>query len=285
MPLWSEDQDLWRLINLRDETVVKQHGAGIERFYGGMSQTNPDPAAQPPLLKFPANVPPTPEPTYEVVQAAMFQMWDAVNQLSEIPPPPCERYRVTIFGSARLQPTDPLYQDVQHLASELTRMGCDIITGGGPGLMEAANQGSVDADPHNQTQSIGLRIDLDFEQHANPFVEQLHSHRTFFSRLHHFVLLSNAFVVVPGGIGTALETLMVWQLLQVKKLDQDMPLIMVGDMWKGLVDWASHSMLGATPQMASPEDMEIPRCVSTMEEAIVALKTSKSLWEHNCNCG
>ncbi|NJN32175.1 MAG: LOG family protein [Synechococcales cyanobacterium RM1_1_8] len=227
---------------------------------------------------------PTPAPAYQLVQAAMFQMWDAVNQLSEIPPPPCENYRVTIFGSARLQATDPLYLDVRHLATELTHMGCDIVTGGGPGLMEAANQGSFDADTPRRTQSIGLRIDLDFEEHANPFVEQLHSHRTFFSRLHHFVLLSNAFVVVPGGIGTALEALMVWQLLQVKKLDQDMPLIMVGEMWRGLVDWASQSMLASTPQMASPGDMQIPRCVSTMEEAIVVLRTSKALWEHNCDC-
>jgi uncharacterized protein (TIGR00730 family) len=240
-----------------------------------------DSAAQPPL----PHLPPTPEPTYALVQAAMFQMWDAVNQLSEIPPPPCDRYRVTIFGSARLRPTDPLYQDVKHLASELTKMGCDIVTGGGPGLMEAANQGSVDADPHNRTQSIGIRINLDFEQEANAFVEQLHSHRTFFSRLHHFVLLSNAFVVVPGGIGTALETLMVWQLLQVKKLDHDLPLILVGNMWQELVDWAARSMLETVPPMANPEDMRIPLCVSTMEEAIVVLKTSKSLWDYQCNCG
>lgn len=251
-----------------------------------MSQSIPDPQfsrnvrpAAKPLLP---DYPPTPESTYGVVQAAMFQMWDAVNQLSEIPPPPCDRYRVTIFGSARLQPTDPLYQDVRHLASELTRLGCDIVTGGGPGLMEAANQGSVDGDPHNQTQSIGLRIDLDFEQQANPFVEQLHHHRTFFSRLHHFVLLSNAFVVVPGGLGTALETLMVWQLLQVKKLNQDLPLILVGEMWQGLVDWAAGAMLQSLPPMAHPEDMEIPLCVATMEEAIVTLKTAKSVWNHNC---
>lgn len=250
-----------------------------------MSQFPPPPSHRPvhpaakPLLP---DYPPTPAPTYAVVQAAMWQMWDAVNQLSEVPPPPCDRYRVTLFGSARLQPTDPLYQDVRHLASELTRLGCDIVTGGGPGLMEAANQGSIDADPHNQTQSIGLRIDLDFEQQANPFVEQLHHHRTFFSRLHHFVLLSNAFVVLPGGLGTALETLMVWQLLQVKKLDQDLPLIMVGEMWQGLVDWAATAMLQSVPPMANPEDMDIPLCVATMEEAIVTLKTAKSVWNHNC---
>ena len=79
-----------------------------------------------------------------------------------IRPPKRERYRVTIFGSARLEPDNPLYDGVRSLASELTAMGCDIVTGGGPGLMQAANEGSVIADPLDQTKSIGIRIDLGF---------------------------------------------------------------------------------------------------------------------------
>ncbi len=231
---------------------------------------------------FSAQGPPTPEPTFQVIEESILELWDVVNRLSEIPPPSCDRYRTTIFGSARLQPTDPLYQDVKHLASELTHMGCDIVTGGGPGLMQAANEGSVEADPHNQTDSIGLRVHLDFEQNANPFVEQLFTHRTFFSRLHHFVRLSNAFVVVPGGVGTLLEMTLVWQLLQVRQL-YDKPLILVGRMWRDLIDWADDAMLSSSPQMASPEDMKIPMCVDSMDEAIVALKTAKSLWAHQCS--
>lgn len=97
-------------------------------------------------------------------------------------------------------------------------MGCEIVTDGGPGLMQAANEGARQAAPENQARSIGMRIMLEFEQRTNPFVGQAHEHRTFFSRLHHVVLLSHAFVVVPGGIGTTLEALMIWQLLQVRKL-------------------------------------------------------------------
>jgi hypothetical protein len=145
-----------------------------------------------------------------------------------------KNYRVTIFGSARVPKYSPHYQDVRRLASELTLMGCDIVTGGGPGLMEAANEGSVIADPQNLTQSIGIRVELDFEQETNPYVEDIYMHPTFFSRLHHFALISDAFVVVPGGIGTALELFTVWQLLQVRKL-RNTPLILVGKMWLELL--------------------------------------------------
>lgn len=182
------------------------------------------------------------EAAFHVIEEAVLGLWDVVNNLTTIRPPKRERYRVTIFGSARLQADTPLYDGVRRLASELTHMGCDIVTGGGPGLMQAANEGSVMADPADLTQSIGIRVNLSFEQETNPFVEQVYQHRTFFSRLHHFVLVSDAFVVVPGGIGTALEALMIWQLLQVRKL-HDMPLIMVGDMWADLSRWAATYIL------------------------------------------
>ena len=90
--------------------------------------------------------------------------------------------------------------------------------------------------------SVGIRVDLPFEQEANPFVEQVFEHQTFFTRLHHFVLASDAFVVVPGGIGTVLEMLMIWQLLQVRHITE-VPLVLVGKMWAGLVDWARMNML------------------------------------------
>ncbi|MGB8703310.1 MAG: LOG family protein [Thermosynechococcaceae cyanobacterium] len=225
--------------------------------------------------------PPDPHATFQAVQASILGLWDVVNQLSSIPPPKRERYSVTIFGSARLRKNSVLYREVAQLAAELTRMGCDIITGGGPGLMEAANEGSVLADPQNQTQSIGIRVALGFEQEVNPFVEQVYQHRTFFSRLHHFVLISDAFVVVPGGIGTTLEALMIWQLLQVRNLTQP-PLIMVGPMWAEFLAWAKTFMADGEVPLASPADLLIPTCVDGMDAAIALLKTDHQRWTLRC---
>ena len=218
------------------------------------------------------------EASYRVIQKAVLGLWEVVNSLTTIRPPKRERYRVTIFGSARLEPDNPLYDGVRRLASELTAMGCDIVTGGGPGLMQAANEGSVMADPMDQTKSIGIRIDLAFEQDANPFVEQVYQHQTFFSRLHHFVLVSDAFVVAPGGIGTTLEALMIWQLLQVRKL-HDTPLIMVGPMWADLAAWAQKHMALAESQLLDPADMSIPQCVDSFEAAIALLREAHSKWQ------
>lgn len=219
------------------------------------------------------------EAAFEVIHETILNLWDTVNKLSSIQPPRRERYRVTLFGSARIKPNTALYSGVRDLASELTKMGCDIITGGGPGLMQAANEGSVIADPEDITKSIGIRIDLGFEQDTNPFVEQVYLHRTFFSRLHHFVLASDAFVVLPGGIGTALETLMIWQLLQVRKL-QDTPFITIGEMWSELAIWAKKYTIDVEPPMADPADMSIPECVATCEEAIALLRKAHEEWQN-----
>lgn len=221
------------------------------------------------------------EAAFEVIEEAVLGLWDVVNSLSALRPPQRERYRVTIFGSARMTPDTELYLGVKQLASELTLMGCDIITGGGPGLMQAANEGSITADPENLTRSIGIRVNLAFEQQANPFLEQVYQHRTFFSRLHHFVLISDAFVVVPGGIGTALEALMIWQLLQVRQL-HNTPLIMIGQMWQDLTLWADRYMVGSQPAMADPADVTIPQCVEDFDAAIAILKESHCQWRE-CN--
>lgn len=218
------------------------------------------------------------EATFHAVQDALLGLWEVANTLTTIPAPRRERYRVTIFGSARMRSHTPIYDGVKYLASELTKMGCDIVTGGGPGLMQAANEGSVIADPADLTQSIGVRVDLGFEQETNPFVEKLYSHRTFFSRLHHFVLLSDAFVVVPGGIGTALELWMIWQLLQVRKL-QGVPLIVIGQMWADLVDWADRYMVSNDPQLIDPVDLTIPYCATDFEDAIDVLRQSHTEWK------
>jgi uncharacterized protein (TIGR00730 family) len=163
------------------------------------------------------------------------------------------------------------------VAAVLAEMDCDIITGGGPGLMQAANEGAAHANAPERHRSVGIRVDLPFEQDVNPFVEQVFEHRTFFTRLHHFVLASDAFVAVPGGIGTVLEIMMIWQLLQVRHV-HNTPLILVGKMWGDLVAWARTHLLTSIPPLASPEDLTIPRCANTADEAIALIRQYHGRW-------
>jgi len=211
----------------------------------------------------------------DIVAEAVLGLWDVVNSLTRLRPSQRDHYRVSLFGSARIQPGSFGYEETKRCAAALAKLGCDIITGGGPGLMQAANEGA--ASVPGRAKSIGIRVDLPFEQEVNSFVGQAFEHRTFFTRLHQFVLVSDAFVVAPGGIGTVLETLMIWQLLQVSHLG-DTPLILVGDMWPGLVDWARKSMLASDPPLASPEDFDIPQCVSNVDEAITLIREHNSKW-------
>lgn len=215
------------------------------------------------------------EQVKELLANAVFGLWDVVNSLTRLKPSRRERYRVTIFGSARVKPGTFGYEETKRCAAELARLGCDIITGGGPGLMQAANEGATSAP--ERAKSIGIRVDLPFEQEVNSFVGQAFEHRTFFTRLHQFVLTSDAFIVAPGGIGTVLETLMIWQLLQVHHLNET-PLILVGKMWPGLVDWARTSMLCGDSPLASAEDFEIPKCVANAEEAISLIRINHAQW-------
>ena len=210
-----------------------------------------------------------------ILQETVLGLWGIVNNLTRLRPTRHERYRVTIFGSARVEEGTHAYDEAKRLAAELTRLGCDIFTGGGPGFMQAANEGA--ASVGGEARSVGIRVDLPFEQDVNPFVTQAFEHKTFFTRLHHFVLTSDAFVVAPGGIGTVLETLMVWQLLQVHHL-RDMPLILVGPMWPELVDWARRHMVDGPIALASPEDMDIPECVADADAAIARLKDEHAAW-------
>jgi uncharacterized protein (TIGR00730 family) len=211
----------------------------------------------------------------QVLVSSILGLWDVVNNLTRLRPSRRDRYRVTIFGSARAQPGTFAYEETRRTAAALAEMGCDIITGGGPGLMQAANEGAATAP--GRSQSVGIRVDLPFEQEVNAFVTEAFEHRTFFTRLHQFVLASDAFVVAPGGIGTVLETMMIWQLLQVKHL-ADTPLILVGRMWPGLVEWARNSMLTTDPPLANADDLAIPRCVANADEAIALLRESHAAW-------
>ena len=212
-----------------------------------------------------------------LVDDAVGGLWEVVNQLTRFRRTKRGNFRVTIFGSARLRPGSPIYEAVKQLAAELTTMGCDIVTGGGPGLMQAANEGAVSVDPKALERSVGIRVDLPFEQGINPFVGHAYAHRTFFSRLHHFMIVSDAFVVVPGGIGTLLEMSLVWQLLQVRKLYAT-PLILVGRMWAELVEWGRRSMLDDGGELASAVDFGIPHCVTAIDEAVTLIRANREEW-------
>ena len=212
-----------------------------------------------------------------LVERTVTGLWEVVNELTRLRRTTRQNYRVTIFGSARLKPGTVAYESVKQLAAELTTMGCDIMSGGGPGLMQAANEGALSADPKALHRSVGIRVDLPFEQAVNPFVGQAYEHRTFFSRLHHFMIISDAFVVVPGGVGTLLELSLAWQLLQVRKL-YNTPLILVGKMWAELVEWGRRTMLREGNELASEIDFTIPHCVDTIEDTVSLIREKRAAW-------
>ncbi|HEY2786089.1 MAG TPA: LOG family protein [Fimbriiglobus sp.] len=214
----------------------------------------------------------------EILTRSVLRLWETVNDLTRLRPTTRDRYRVTIFGSARVDPNHWVYAAVRDVAAELTRLGCDIVTGGGPGLMQAANEGVKLADPNgSKRHSVGIRVDLPFEQDVNAFVTQSFEHKTFFTRLHHFVLVSDAFIVTPGGIGTVLETLMIWQLLQVRHL-RDTPLILAGHFWDGLLDWVRTAMLQSDNPLISPEDVHIPQILPDGPTVVRAIREHHGKW-------
>ena len=211
----------------------------------------------------------------DVVLGAVLGLWDVVNDLTRLRPSRRDRYRVTIFGSARATPGSFGYEETRRAAAMLAAMGCDIVTGGGPGLMQAANEGASTAP--ERARSIGIRVELPFEQDVNAFVAQAFRHRTFFTRLHQFAIASDAFIVAPGGIGTVLEMVMIWQLLQVRHL-QETPLILVGPTWPALIEWARQAMLAFDPPLANVEDLAIPRCVASADEALAIIQAHHATW-------
>src|SRR5262249_6710044 len=114
----------------------------------------------------------------QVLVNSVLGLWDVVNNLTRLRPSRRDRYRVTIFGYARARPGTFAYEETKRAAAALAAMGCDIVTGGGPGLMQAANEGAASAP--ERAQSVGIRVDLPFEQEVNAFVTQAFEHRTFF---------------------------------------------------------------------------------------------------------
>ena len=195
-----------------------------------------------------------------------FEGFDAVADIA--------RPAVSVFGSARASRSHPAYAAAVDIGRRFARAGFAVVTGGGPGLMEAANAGAVEGQS-GKSRSFGLAIHLPTEEAANPFVDKVFRHRTFFSRLHHFIRLSSAFIVMPGGIGTALELFMVWQLLQVKHMKEH-PLILVGTMWPGLIEWLQGSMLERG--LVSPTDFDVVKLVGSSDDAIPIIRESHQRW-------
>lgn len=216
------------------------------------------------------------EAVREIIVDSVFDLWKVVNNLTRLRQTKRDHYRVSIFGSARTELGSDAYKQVKQLAMGLAILGCDIVTGGGPGLMQAANEGAKEVGAEQRIKSVGIRVDLPFEQKVNPFVEDSYEHETFFSRLHHFTLASDAFIIVPGGIGTTLEATMVWQLIQVGHIKKDTPLIFIGKMWADFLGWSRTHFL--SNKLVNSEDLDIPYCVNTAEEAIDILKKYHQNW-------
>ena len=202
----------------------------------------------------------------------ILALYRLIHWLDLKAPPERRYFRVAIFGSSRIRETDSAYSEVRELARRLSFMGCDIVTGGGPGLMRAANEGARDGAYRHKTRSFGLTILLPMEEQPNPFLDEVAHHATFFSRLHQFIRLSHAYIVVDGGIGTALEAMMVLQLLQVRML-RDRPLIFVGPMWHGLRSWIEEQIINRA--LASPGDLDVAVWVDDLEQALAVVERAR----------
>jgi uncharacterized protein (TIGR00730 family) len=189
----------------------------------------------------------------------MSEFVEGFDRMSKIGP--C----VSIFGSARTQEENPHYKLGVDLAEELSKRGYGIISGGGPGIMEAANRGAQ----KGVGPSVGLNIDLPFEQNHNPYIDSAHNLEFdyFFVRKVIFVKYSQAFVALPGGFGTLDELFEALTLIQTNKIAKR-PVVLVGkEYWSGMTDWIQKTMLDAE-QNISPSDLDLFRLVDTPEEAV-----------------
>ena len=181
------------------------------------------------------------------------------------------RHGVTLFGSARTSPDDPIYQAATETARLLAQAGFTVITGGGPGIMEAGNKGAQ----LGQGQSVGLNIELPFEQGTNQFVETSVNFRYFFVRKTMFVKYSLAFLVFPGGYGTLDEMFEALTLIQTGKI-KHFPLVLFGsEYWRGLVDWLRDTM--AAERKIDPKDLEIFHVTDDPTEAVEIVRRAREV--------
>lgn len=189
----------------------------------------------------------------------MAELVDGFEKLAKIGP--C----VTIFGSARTKPDNKYYKIADEIASKLAKSGYGVITGGGPGIMEAGNKGAFEA----EGKSVGLNIDLPFEQSHNDFIDpdKLMTFDYFFVRKVMFVKYSQGFIVLPGGFGTLDELFEAITLIQTHKIGR-FPIVLVGKKyWKGLLGWVKDVMLEQENNI-SPKDLDLINLVDTADEAV-----------------
>lgn len=190
-------------------------------------------------------------------------------------------FRVTIFGSARIKGNAKTYKNVFSLAKTVAEHGFDVVTGGGPGLMEAANAGHAAGDKKNRSDNIGLAIKLPHEQHDNEFLELKRHFARFSDRLDNFMALSSCVVVMPGGVGTCLEFFYTWQLIQVKHINP-IPIILVGNMWEKLLNWIKKYPL--KNGLISPKEMDCVHIAKNNKEAMkIILKTHREFLKGHKN--
>ncbi len=194
----------------------------------------------------------------------MAEFVEAIETLSGLPP------SISIFGSARCQPGDKYYQLADNLAQTLVKEGFGVITGGGPGVMEGANKGALEAGGT----SVGLNIDLPFEQKLNPYTNIHINFRYFFIRKVMFLKYATGWVIMPGGFGTMDEFFETLTMVQTEKMKPKPIVLMGSDYWGGMLEWLEKSMLGS--DMISPEDMSIFKLADSIEEAVSIIKGQTS---------
>lgn len=208
-----------------------------------------------------------------MVFKVMSEFVDGYEKLAKIGP--C----VSIFGSARLKPNDPYYKMATDIAEKITEIGFGVITGGGPGIMEAGNRGAR----NGGGKSIGLNIELPFEQHFNPYIDKGYSmdFDYFFVRKVMFVKYSQGFIVMPGGFGTLDELMEAMTLIQTKKIGK-FPIVLIGtEYWAGLLDWFKNTLL--TNGMISEQDLNLYRIVDSAEDAVAHIKAFYDKYSVNVN--
>lgn len=169
---------------------------------------------------------------------------------------------VSIFGSARIQPGDPYYEKTCGLAALFAKSGYAVITGGGPGLMEAANKGAF----AQGVESVGLNINLPFEEKVNPYTTRHIEFDYFFVRKVMFLKYAQAYIIMPGGFGTLDELFETITLIQTKRIRR-MPIILMGkEFWGGLMVWIKENLL--SQGMISPEDLDLFQVLDEPEKAL-----------------
>ncbi|HUV37474.1 MAG TPA: TIGR00730 family Rossman fold protein [Patescibacteria group bacterium] len=181
---------------------------------------------------------------------------EGFDNMTNVPP------AVTFFGSSRAVEGDFAYDAARELARKLAAEGCTIVTGGGPGVMEAANRGAREA----KGLSIGLNIEIPFEQRPNKYIDKLITFRYFFVRKVIFVKYAMAFIILPGGFGTMDELFEALTLIQTRKI-APFPVFMIGtEYWAGLIDWVKKKMLGTGK--ISPGDLDILHVCDSQDEIV-----------------